>query len=266
MKDKLFTYTLLLGWMVIMLGLVGLFGPPGSGAVQAQQVDTPTETPTDTATPTPTETLTETPTETPTDTPTPTDTLTPTQTDTPTPTPTDTPTPTPTNTQTPTHTSAPTETATVTPTPTQTSTPTLTRTPTPTRTRTSTPTPTHTPTPTQTSIAPDITLPDVSWVSPVTTGEVFTVSDQVVHLEVSANDDQAVDRVRFYRWDAVSDTYVLIAFDSTAPYAVDYDPEPLNMEWNEVFAQSYDTADNASERQHIWLYKVETIFLPLVSR
>ncbi|HEY5574340.1 MAG TPA: Ig-like domain-containing protein, partial [Anaerolineales bacterium] len=52
----------------------------------------------------------------------------------------------------------------------------------------------------------DTQQPSITWTSPVSDQDVHTVTNQIVVLEVQASDNQAVDRVLFYRWDAIHET------------------------------------------------------------
>lgn len=122
---------------------------------------------------------------------------------------------------------------------------------------TSTPTNTYTPTPTPTStpIPPDTENPVVFWVAPVGNEQVYHVGGEVVQLEVSATDNEAVSRTRFYRWDAENNRHAEIGIDTTSPYQMSLDSSTLNYDWNQVFAKAYDAEDNESERKWIWLYR-----------
>ncbi|MBC7264718.1 MAG: peptidoglycan DD-metalloendopeptidase family protein [Chloroflexi bacterium] len=110
----------------------------------------------------------------------------------------------------------------------------------------------YTPPPTPTS-QPDTEKPVVNWVAPVGNEQVYPVRDEVILLEVSATDNVAVSRVRFYRWDAVNPRFCEIGEDYTAPYQASLDCRTLNYGWNQVFAEAYDTAGNVSDWKWIWL-------------
>jgi PKD repeat protein len=101
----------------------------------------------------------------------------------------------------------------------------------------------------------DTEPPIVNWIAPVGNEQVYHVGNEVIQLEVSATDNVAVDRVRFYRWDAVNGRDVEIANDYTAPYRVSLDCGTLNYEWNQINAEAYDVAGNRSDRKIIWLYR-----------
>ena len=101
----------------------------------------------------------------------------------------------------------------------------------------------------------DTEPPVVNWLAPVSNEQVYTVGSEVIQLKVSATDNVAVDRVWFYRWDAVNEQCVDIGTDYTAPYQMSLDCSTLNYGWNHVFAEAYDTTGNPSEGKWILLYR-----------
>lgn len=118
-----------------------------------------------------------------------------------------------------------------------------------------TPTATRTPTPTGTPTPADTENPVAYWISPVGNEQVHRVGSEAIQLEVGATDNEAVPRVRFYRWDAVNEWYVGIGEDTTAPYLMSLEASTLDYDWNQIFANAYDTAGNESDRKWIWLYR-----------
>ena len=64
--------------------------------------------------------------------------------------------------------------------------------------------------------------PTVSWVQPVQNDGLFYVGCQTVHLEVTATDNVAVQRVVFAWWDPIRVNYRDIGTDYTAPYSWDF--------------------------------------------
>ena len=119
----------------------------------------------------------------------------------------------------------------------------------------------------QVNVSPsDTEQPSVTWTSPVSDQDVKTVNNQIVVLEVQASDNQAVDRVLFYRWDAIHETYMDLATVTAAPYRLELDTSTLNLGWNQISARAYDNVGNPSEVGYIWLYKVVEFFLPVASR
>lgn len=112
----------------------------------------------------------------------------------------------------------------------------------------------------------DTQQPSVTWTSPVSDQDVHTVTNQIVVLEVQASDNQAVDRVLFYRWDAIHETYMDLATVTAPPYRLELDTGTLNLGWNQISARAYDNAGNPSEVGYIWLYRVMEFFLPVASR
>jgi large repetitive protein len=116
-------------------------------------------------------------------------------------------------------------------------------------------------------LAPDLVNPTVSWLQPVLNGQRLNVGCQMVHLQVSASDNLAIEHVRFFRWDPFigGGSYIDIGFDTSPPYQWDINTCELAVNWNQIFAQSQDTYGNLSVRQFIWLYRYMN-FLPLTIR
>jgi uncharacterized repeat protein (TIGR01451 family) len=120
-------------------------------------------------------------------------------------------------------------------------------------------------------LAPDLVLPTVTWTQPVSNGAMYPVNCQIVHLQVNATDNIAIQSVRFYRWDAKINSFVDIGYDTTAPYGWDIDTCNLNPNWNQIFAEAHDTYGNRDwtvpeERKFIWLYRHILLYLPEVSK
>lgn len=113
---------------------------------------------------------------------------------------------------------------------------------------------------------PDTQAPSVTWLSPVGDEEVHHVSNEMVVLEIQVSEDQGIDRVEYHRWDVPAQDYVELATLTASPYRFELDTRTLNMGWNQINARAYDTAGNASEVGHIWLFKTTQIFLPLAGR
>lgn len=112
----------------------------------------------------------------------------------------------------------------------------------------------------------DTVKPFVTWISPVPPEASCYVGYQVVILEAQASDNNAIDRVKFYRWDPIRNSFVDIAIVQTAPYRWDLNPMELNEGYNEIFARAYDMIGNASDRKRIFLNKVDRVFLPVLTR
>lgn len=110
--------------------------------------------------------------------------------------------------------------------------------------------------------------PTLSWALPILDGGVYDVGNQMIPLEIIAEDNVTVERVEIFRWDAVNEQFVDIVTLEEAPFTYELDAETLNPEWNQIFAIAYDAEDNPSERQFIWLYHLdqELLFLPLAIR
>lgn len=113
---------------------------------------------------------------------------------------------------------------------------------------------------------PDTQAPSVTWLSPVGDEEVHYVSNEMVVLEIQVSEDQGIDRVEYHRWDVPAQDYVELATLTASPYRFELDTRTINMGWNQINARAYDTAGNASEVGHIWLFKTTQIFLPLAGR
>jgi hypothetical protein len=76
-----------------------------------------------------------------------------------------------------------------------------------------------------------------------------------------------VARVRFYRYDRYDDPnseFFVIGVDHTAPFTTTLDASQLHLKWNQIFAQAYDAAGNTSLQQHIWLYRLDAVFVPMI--
>ena len=116
-----------------------------------------------------------------------------------------------------------------------------------------TPQPTSTPTPTETPM-PDNSSPVVMWTAPIANEGVYHVNGETVQLAVTAQDNQGVVSVSFYRWDAVNEVWIDIEQRFTEPYRVNLDTGILNYEWNQIFVRAVDAAGNITT-QHIWLFR-----------
>jgi hypothetical protein len=107
--------------------------------------------------------------------------------------------------------------------------------------------------------------PTAEWTRPVPKGgKLIIKQDEVVELEVEARDNRAIDRVEFFRWDAATREYFNIAEVKIAPYAAEVQAAELQQGYNQIYAAVYDTAENRSDVEHIYLYKEESflIYLP----
>ena len=105
--------------------------------------------------------------------------------------------------------------------------------------------------------AVDTTPPTVSWVAPVTSeGQRYDASAGTVTTEVSATDSSGIDQVRFSRWDAVYQQMVNIGTVFSPPYQASINVADLNMEWNEIDANVFDTAGNYTHT-YFWIYRTQ---------
>ncbi len=107
----------------------------------------------------------------------------------------------------------------------------------------------------------------VRWISPVNDGEIYHVKGETISLQVIPDpQDTDIERVRFYRWDPAKNSYVEIGIVFQVPYRTALDTRLLVHGWNQIFAQAYDKAGNASERRFIWLFLEYPydLFLPVL--
>lgn len=108
--------------------------------------------------------------------------------------------------------------------------------------------------------------PLVSWVSPTIDGEGFLIDQKYVHLVVTASDNLAVGKVRFFRWDKYNFRSIDIGKLTAAPFIWDLNTWSIFCGWNEIDVMAYDTAGNPSEQKYIFLYRTCPYYMPLVIR
>jgi uncharacterized repeat protein (TIGR01451 family) len=116
-----------------------------------------------------------------------------------------------------------------------------------------------------TSVDPD--HPTVTWVLPVGDDQVYYTGPGSMTLAVTATDNIAVDYVTFAWWDENLQENVTICQVNSEPYQCSFDTSTLQIGWNQLFAQSFDTAGNGSHnpRINVYLY-YERYYMPLVTR
>jgi hypothetical protein len=113
----------------------------------------------------------------------------------------------------------------------------------------------------------DTEPPKVEWVSPVSEGEILFVGFETILLEALATDNDSVAGVQFYRWDAILESYLDIAYVETAPYQYLLETKTLNPGWNELRARAIDKAGNIStSRPRILIYLTPRLFFPVLFR
>jgi hypothetical protein len=127
----------------------------------------------------------------------------------------------------------------------------------------------------------DTVPPTATWELPVANGGNVTVGNEIILLEVLAEDNVGVSYVRFYRWDAPNLVFVDIGYDYSAEtcqfnpsllcYQWDLDTTTLNPNWNEVRARSYDESGNPSlspsEYSKILIYRnAHEVYLPFIRK
>ncbi|HLA98368.1 MAG TPA: hypothetical protein VJL34_07920, partial [Anaerolineales bacterium] len=119
-------------------------------------------------------------------------------------------------------------------------------------------------------VTPEIVLPTVSWLSPVSDEGIFYITRDIMHeiirLEAQASDNVQIEQVRLYRYDVTTNNYVDIAIFTNPPYVSNLDPAVLHLFWNQVFVKAYDSSGNESERKRILLFKYLLLHLPVAAR
>jgi hypothetical protein len=94
--------------------------------------------------------------------------------------------------------------------------------------------------------------PAVSWLAPVGNGGTHAAASGAVSLEVAASDGSGINRVEFWRYDAVADNWIRFATDRAAPYEATIDIAALNAGANQIDADAIDGALNQATA-HIWI-------------
>jgi hypothetical protein len=108
--------------------------------------------------------------------------------------------------------------------------------------------------------------PSIEWISPGPTGGIYDVRLDKIELEVEATDNVHVVCVEFFRWDAEMGKFILLGTVCEPPYTIEIDPSSLNLGWNQMFARANDSADNWSDFEFIWLFRLTSVFLPFTAR
>lgn len=101
----------------------------------------------------------------------------------------------------------------------------------------------------------DNVLPIVSWTAPVMNGQTYNVGSGIVTLATAASDNSGVAQVSFLRWDAPRNAWVGLGSRTAAPWQTTLDVATLNMGWNQVNAQVWDTMGNYGASPYIWIYR-----------
>jgi hypothetical protein len=116
-------------------------------------------------------------------------------------------------------------------------------------------------------LSPDLVKPTVSWVLPVTDGKSYQINSSFVHLEVLANDNIGISKVRFFHYEPPpKGTWSDIGYDYTYPYTWELDIRILNCNYNEVAVMAYDRSGNASYQKSIFLFRPCLFFFPVIHR
>jgi len=121
------------------------------------------------------------------------------------------------------------------------------------------------------TITVDRVAPTVDWASPVGNGGQLEVTnaveDQIIQLEANPSDSKTgIERVYFYRWDAINQRNVAIGTVYAEPYRFDFDTSVLNNGFNQINVEAYDMAGNKSDFAFIWLFRYSYIYIPLQRR
>jgi len=112
--------------------------------------------------------------------------------------------------------------------------------------------------------------PTISWMSPyIKEGEYADVVTQIFPLEVDVLDNVEVEVVNFKRWEpslGENGDWIFLGSVSSAPFRLDLDTSTINLGFNQITAEAYDTSGNYAE-SYIFLRRWQgLIYLPAVSR
>jgi outer membrane protein assembly factor BamB/murein DD-endopeptidase MepM/ murein hydrolase activator NlpD len=107
---------------------------------------------------------------------------------------------------------------------------------------------------------PDISSPEVFWVSPVRNSEGIELSEATVRLEVSVADDRTVSSVSLQSYDASNDSWTTLATFEGPPYVLDVDCSSLGPAATsyEIRALAWDEAGNVGSAS-IFVRRVEPL-------
>jgi hypothetical protein len=120
----------------------------------------------------------------------------------------------------------------------------------------------------------DTEVPTVGWLLPVVDGQQKIITndpeDQIVHLEANANDNFAIEHVRFRRWDAIQMAWVDIANIYNPPYQTDLETSVLRCGFNQINAEAYDISGNntvdGKSGAFIWLFRYCYLYMPNITK
>ena len=120
----------------------------------------------------------------------------------------------------------------------------------------------------QTSTTLDNEPPSITWFAPVFDTLHYWIGNEVVRLMVNTNDNLGIGRVRYYRYDEPTDSPIEIGNKYAPPYDWYLDTQTLNLNWNEIDVEAYDTAGNKSVHHYIFIYKLtyNLLYFPTVLR
>lgn len=106
--------------------------------------------------------------------------------------------------------------------------------------------------------------PEIISASPVGVGEIFEVSGEEITIEVEVSDNFQVDCIEFIRWDARNEHFIPLGEDCQSPYQIIIDINLLNYGWNQIYFRATDLAGNSSAHVHLWLYRLNRNYIPLI--
>ncbi len=117
----------------------------------------------------------------------------------------------------------------------------------------------------------DSVSPVVTWTLPIENGQIYYTFGGNTTLQVTATDNDAIDRVEFWWFEPPVDLYHHIATRIMPPYQTQFDTDILPQGkpfWIE--ARAYDRAGNSNfpdNRSNIYIFRQgSSIYLPLVTR
>ncbi|MFN8664327.1 MAG: Ig-like domain-containing protein [Thermomicrobiales bacterium] len=110
----------------------------------------------------------------------------------------------------------------------------------------------------------DLTPPDVEWVAPVGNGQTYTASSGEISLQASATDASGVDHLEFWLYDAISDGWIFLGEDLTAPYTSSINVSALRSGLNYLTADAYDIQGNWVDEE-IWIQRSAGATVPTIT-
>jgi len=119
------------------------------------------------------------------------------------------------------------------------------------------------------TVGEDNEPPTISWLSPsIGEDEWIDVGTQIYPLEVNPLDNIGIEVVNFRRWEPSAGTngdWVFLGSVSSSPYRIDLDTSTINIGFNQITAEAYDTSGNFSESNIFLRRWVSLVYMPVVS-